>query len=610
MDPAPWDDDEDYKKEDSEVEEPMWGGRDGMIFLIDATKPMFSEGESGESPFRISLQCCKTTMLNKIVSSERDVVGVILFGTDKTSNALNVPHVTVLQDLEQPNADKIKQLEKMLKSKNFDDFANKFGHSDDFAMSDALWLCQSTFSSSQFKVSCKRILLFTNTDNPHAASQHKQHQARSKAADLGQIDIDVELLHMGNNFDPSLFYKDLIQLVKGDDSHDWQLPNPSNRFDELLARVCRRDHKKRSVEKILFSLGDGVKFGVAVYNLVRPTFIPRKALLDRTTNEVVKTSIKKFHGDTGEVMLPSELNKYQEFRFKKIVFTPAEVKNLRKLTEPGLKLLGFKPESKIKVHHHLRPSSFIYPEEGLIKGSRKLFAALLSRCIARKMVPICCFTPRTNAAPSVVALIPQEERLDDSNIQIFPPGFHVVYLPYSDDIRTLNIESTVKVDAEQIGKAKAVVKKLRFAYTPYNFDNPKLQTHWRNIEALALDYNERIEVKDVTVPDHEYMASKLESLAQEFLDSVYVGGYVPGGKPKTSGARKRVTDAVADKPKKAAKTEAVGDMKDIATNGKVEKLKVNDLKAYLQEQGIEANRMKKAELVTKVYQHLGIDEPS
>jgi hypothetical protein len=56
-------------------------------------------------------------------------------------------------------------------------------------------------------VTSKRILLFTNTDNPHAASQHRQHQARSKAADLGQVDIDVELLHMGNNFDPSLFYE-------------------------------------------------------------------------------------------------------------------------------------------------------------------------------------------------------------------------------------------------------------------------------------------------------------------------------------------------------------------------------------------------------------------
>jgi ATP-dependent DNA helicase 2 subunit 1 len=56
-------------------------------------------------------------MLNKIVSSEGDMVGVILFGTNKTSNALNVPHVAVLQELEQPNADKIKQLENILKRK-------------------------------------------------------------------------------------------------------------------------------------------------------------------------------------------------------------------------------------------------------------------------------------------------------------------------------------------------------------------------------------------------------------------------------------------------------------------------------------------------------------
>lgn len=64
-------------------------------------------------------------------------------------------------------------------------------------------------------------------------------------------------------------------------------------------------------------------------------------------------------------------------------------------------------------------------------GSRKLFAALLDRCIAKKVVPICYFTPNTNSTPSLVALIPQEEQLNDSNIQIISPGFHVVYLPYS-----------------------------------------------------------------------------------------------------------------------------------------------------------------------------------
>lgn len=62
-------------------------------------------------------QCYKTTMLNKIISSDRDLMGVILFGTNKTDNALNVPHIAVLQNLQQPNADNIKQLETMLKCK-------------------------------------------------------------------------------------------------------------------------------------------------------------------------------------------------------------------------------------------------------------------------------------------------------------------------------------------------------------------------------------------------------------------------------------------------------------------------------------------------------------
>uniref|UniRef100_A0A2Z5TRK7 ATP-dependent DNA helicase 2 subunit 1 n=1 Tax=Reticulitermes speratus TaxID=60591 RepID=A0A2Z5TRK7_9NEOP len=607
MDLKEWDDEADSENEDRESYEPV-GGRDGLIFLIDATKPMFSKDESSESPFGISLQCCKTTMLNKIVSSDRDLVGVILFGTNKTSNVLNVPHVVVLQELQELNAEKIKQLLNMLKQQDFDDFTNKYGHSDDFAMSDALWLCQSAFSSSQYKLSSKRILLFTNTDNPHAGSQHKQYQARSKAADLGQVDVDVELLHIGSNFDPLLFYKELIQTVKGDDSDEWRLPNASTRFEELQARVYRKDHKKRSVGRILFSLGDGVKFGVSVYNLVRTMYVPKKVWLDRNTNEGVKTSVKKFDSRTGEIMLPSELNKYQEFGFKKITFRPDEVKNLRKLSGPGLKLLGFKPDSKIKVHHHLRPSSFIYPEEGLIQGSRKLFTALLDRCVERKVVPICSFTPRTNAVPSLVALLPQEEKLDDSNIQILPPGFHVVYLPYAEDIRTLNTESTAKADEEQISNARAVVKKLRFPYKPYTFDNPKLQVHWRNIEALVLDYDERPEVKDVTVPDHEYMSSKLGSLAQEFLDSVYIDDYIPGGKPKT--VRKRETDTDSNKPKKVAKIADFGDMNDIASRGKVDTLKVPELKTYLQNAGIKVTGLKKAELVTKVYQHLGIDQPN
>jgi hypothetical protein len=55
MDPKQWEGEDDSENEDRESHEPV-GGRDGLIFLIDATRPMFSEDESAESPFRISLQ--------------------------------------------------------------------------------------------------------------------------------------------------------------------------------------------------------------------------------------------------------------------------------------------------------------------------------------------------------------------------------------------------------------------------------------------------------------------------------------------------------------------------------------------------------------------------
>jgi hypothetical protein len=72
------------------------------------------------------------------------------------------------------------------------------------------------------------------------------------------------------------------------------------------------------------------------------------------------------------------------------------------------------------------------------------------------------------------------------------------------------------------------------------------------------------------VPDHEYMASKLGSLAQEFMDSFCIGDDVVSGKPKkTAGVKKRETDSDSSKPKKVAKIEDLGDMSDIARSGKV-----------------------------------------
>ena len=80
----------------------------------------------------------------------------------------------------------------------------------------------------------------------------------------------------------------------------------------------------------------------------------------------------------------------------------------------------------------------------MVKGSSKLFKALLDQCLARDVVAVCRYIPRQNAQPFFVALVPQAEELDESHIQVASPGFHVIYLPFAEDFRTLHFEESPK----------------------------------------------------------------------------------------------------------------------------------------------------------------------
>lgn len=54
---------------------------------------------------------------------------------------------------------------------------------------------------------------------------------------------------------------------------------------------------------------------------------------------------------------------------KKIVMERDEVDAIKKFDDPGLFLIGFKPMEQLKLHHHIRPAVFLYPEEDEVKGS-------------------------------------------------------------------------------------------------------------------------------------------------------------------------------------------------------------------------------------------------
>nr|CAD7398661.1 unnamed protein product [Timema cristinae] len=530
MDPPAWDDTPDDESDEQSYSE--WSGKDGLVFLIDATKPMFIKNDYEEVPFLTCLKCCKTTMLNKIISSEHDLVGVVLFGTGMTDNHLNVPHISTLQDLAEPSPDKIKQLE-----------------------------------SIKVKLTSQRVLMFTNTCDPHKDNPHKQNQAMKKAEDLGKSGMDLELLHLGTNFDTSLFYKDLLQLARGDDDSDWDLPNPTTKLEELLSRVCRKDYKKRSVGKLYLTLGAGVRISVGVYNLARVTPMPKTQNLNRDTNEIVKTSRIDFHAE--------------------------EIKAINNMSEVGFTLLGFKPMSVIKMEHHLRASSFIYPLEDFVKGSRLLFAALLKRCSERQVAPICVFTPMARLPPL-------------SRGSVSPNR--------ADNIRELQLDDEpVEPSDEQVSLAEEIVSKLKFSYNPHMINNPVLQTHWSNIEALALDYDERrecvshyVNVAFISVPDRTVMDKKLGSLAQQFMDAC--GLDATDFSKKKPPLKREPVGGGRGPANKVLKLLDV-DVPSLANEGKVEKLKVDELKTYLTSEGLKVAGKKKAELVDMVYTFLGVQQP-
>ena len=73
----------------------------------------------------------------------------------------------------------------------------------------------------------------------------------------------------------------------------------------------------------------------------------------------------------------------------------------------------------------------------LVNGSTRVFASFLDRCLRLDRVPICRLIPRANAPAEFVALLPQEEQVDDEGHQVVPPGFHIITLPFAEDMRTL-----------------------------------------------------------------------------------------------------------------------------------------------------------------------------
>ena len=69
--------------------------------------------------------------------------------------------------------------------------------------------------------------------------------------------------------------------------------------------------------------------------------------------------------DTQNPLKYEDIKKGFKYGGEQVVFTKAEVDQMKHFDDPGLVLMGFKPEDRLKRQYNVKDGSIIYPDENV-----------------------------------------------------------------------------------------------------------------------------------------------------------------------------------------------------------------------------------------------------
>ncbi|KAI8341022.1 SPOC like C-terminal domain-containing protein [Chlamydoabsidia padenii] len=594
---------DDINEEDTQLgPATQYDGRDMVVFAIDCSPKMMVMNEDGDSHFTIAMKCVQSVLLTKVFSNTTDLVGVLFYGTEKKENQAGFDHIYILQELDSPSPTLIKHAGDLIN--NNATFNQEYGiTTSEFPLGNVFWTCADMFSAITKKTSSKRIFLITNEDNPHGDNINLRNTSLQRAKDLLDMNIEIELFGLDppdHTFDSNHFYKDVLgyENEKGDSLSGGALEKGSSKLEELMTRIRRKESKKRSLFSIPFSIAKDLTISIKGYNLLMPQKrAPAKKVLtsgERVQEVEARTAYRCW--DSKLLLTSLDVKHYYDFGGEKVVFTKDELASMRAFGDAELSLLGFKPRDALLPQYNYKHPTFIYPDEEAYEGSTRTFTALLDSVLKQDKIVICRLLSRSNTLPRVVALLPQAEKCDSDGIQIAPPGFNVIHLPFADDIRSIPVESTPQPTEEQLESMKTIISKLfiKGDYDPLAFENPSLQKHYATLQAIALD-EDLEEIEDKTVPKFETINDRLGD------DILAFKQLIPDIGSSIVGSRKRGLEDGSST--QSNKRQAHLDVEEAWKINGLDKCTVPVLKSWLSSRGI-AVKGKKADFIDAVEQAL------
>ncbi|XAR65559.1 DNA helicase [Bertholletia excelsa] len=624
------DPDDIFRDDDDDPENELFRDSDAskelVVYLVDASPKVFSttclrEDEEEETHFHVAISCIAQSLKTQIINRSYDEIAICFFNTREKKNLQDLNGVYVFnvaerEDLDRPTARLIKEFN-CIEESFTKEIGSQYGilsGSRDNSLYNALWVAQALLRKGSAKTADKRILLFTNEDNPfgNIKGVTKMDMTRTtlqRAKDAQDLGISIELLPLSRpdeQFNVSLFYADLLGL-EGNDLTQF-LASAGQRFEDMKDQLRKRMFRKRKIRRITFSIANGISIELNTYALIRPTNPGKITWLDAVSNVPLKTERSFLCADTGALM-KEPAKRFQPYKNETIKFTVEELSEIKRVSTGHLRLLGFKPLSCLKDYHNLRPSTFVFPSDEEVVGSTCIFIALHRSMIRLKRFAVAFYGSYTH--PQLVALVAQDEIITSGG-QVEPPGMHMIYLPYSDDIRQIEEvhsdvnAATPRANDDQIKKATALIRRIELKdFSVCQFANPALQRHYAVLQALALDEDEMPEIEDETIPDEKGLARPgVINALEEFKHSVYGDSYdeereLQNNNKLSEASRKR--KAIAEH---AVEESAKYDWAELADSGQLKDLTVAELKYYLAANNLPVTGKKEA-LVTRILTHLG-----
>jgi ATP-dependent DNA helicase 2 subunit 1 len=495
----------------------------------------------------------------KIISSDRDMMSVVLYGTKESKSPNHSPGVYVLQDLDMPDAARIVELGQLAKSKS-GEFAP--GHSplgSEFQLFEAVWTAQSVLATRPSKDAYTEVHIFACHDNPNSHSAELRTRAIQRLRDLTDsgttVTVQFVFPQSRREANGALFYSEALPTDDPD-------VDPMRRFkvlttqEEAIQHVRIKEYRKRPIARIGFQVGSS-SIGVSVFKTIQEAKKPPHVWLNAATSEIVKATTNWVDG-RGELVdvhdtaaLPAEftaaagkapggnpsttaattaaaaaatttgstapefglerlmggVGTYHEFGGEKIPFSKEDMNHIKRVTPPALQLLGFKPLRMLKREHNVRGSSFVYPDDDSVTGSAAAFSALHAEMMAAGVFAVCRLVAREASSPKLVALIAQAHVTTADGTLVHPNGFILIDLPFADEIRALELPSRTPTDA-QVAAAKGMIKNINMEYKVHDFLNPTLQKTYAFIAAMALGSAEPEHIEDTIMPDKEGFRAK------------------------------------------------------------------------------------------------------